>query len=147
MSRKQLMLKMRQVLMRRREALRRSLSGELRRFNAWEEPVVGDAVDEALDSDYGVVNSQLAQTESRELVAIENALQRIREGSYGLCEECGRDIPMTRLQALPYATTCVNCQRQSERQHDQRSVSQDWSRLRESDSGEDLTLENIEFAS
>lgn len=147
MLRKQLLIKMRQVLLRRRDALRRSLAGELRRFNAWEEPVVGDAVDEALDSDYGVVNSQLAQTESRELTAIEEALQRIRQGDYGYCETCERAIPLARLQALPYATTCVHCQRQHERQQDRRDLHRDWSRLRDPDGGEELTLDSLEFMS
>jgi DnaK suppressor protein len=145
MSRKQLLQKMRLTLLRRREALHRSLSGELRRFNAWEEPVVGDAADDALDTDYGVVNSQLAQTESRELVAIETALLRMREGTYGLCEDCGREIPLARLQALPYATSCVHCQRRLETQQERSSAGVDWSRVRDSDSSDDLRLDNFEF--
>lgn len=41
---------------------------------------------------------------------IESALERIEDGSYGLCAECSNEIPPRRLQALPFATLCVNCQ-------------------------------------
>lgn len=40
---------------------------------------------------------------------IEEALDRIDEGSYGICEECGVTIPAERLEAVPYATHCVRC--------------------------------------
>jgi DnaK suppressor protein len=146
MNRRQLMTKLRQILLRRRDALRRSLSGELRRFNAWEEPTVGDLADDALDTDYGAINSQLAQTESRELASIETALTMMQEGSYGKCDECGHDIPPARLQALPYATHCVNCQRTSE-SRERSTPTMDWSRLPNSDSSEDLRLDSCEFIS
>ena len=145
MTRKQVLLRMRHILVRRRDALRRSLSGELRRFNTSEERIVGDAVDEALDTDYGCVNSQLAETESRELAAIENALDRMQLGEYGVCEGCGRSIPVARLQALPYATTCVTCQRSSESHRQSVGPLGDWSRIQD-DTTEELTLDNVEFA-
>jgi RNA polymerase-binding transcription factor len=44
---------------------------------------------------------------ARELV---NALERVRDGSYGTCEECGGSIPAARRRALPGVTTCVRCQ-------------------------------------
>lgn len=40
---------------------------------------------------------------------VENALARIDRGEYGICESCGNDIPTARLDALPYATFCVDC--------------------------------------
>jgi DnaK suppressor protein len=46
--------------------------------------------------------------ENREQV--EHALQRVREGAYGLCEDCGRRIPRERLLYQPAATRCVDCQ-------------------------------------
>jgi len=44
-----------------------------------------------------------------EIEAIDRALTRIEAGSYGRCEVCGKDIPVSRLQALPTATTCLSC--------------------------------------
>lgn len=40
---------------------------------------------------------------------VEKALARIDRGEYGICESCGNDIPTARLDALPYATLCVDC--------------------------------------
>ena len=45
---------------------------------------------------------------------IEAAIQRIDEGSYGRCEECGTKIPKTRLEAIPYTSQCVRCASQRE---------------------------------
>ena len=52
---------------------------------------------------------QLMQSEEGTLNLIEVALERIEEGTYGECEACGVRIPKARLNALPYATTCVKC--------------------------------------
>ncbi|TAN32829.1 hypothetical protein EPN29_07335 [bacterium] len=41
---------------------------------------------------------------------VERALERVREGAYGICESCGRRIPAARLQFQPAATRCVECQ-------------------------------------
>lgn len=114
MTRKQMLARMRVVLQRRRDALRRTLAGELTCFQTTDERMVGDTIDEALDTDYGTINAELAERESRELAAVEKALERFEQGLYGICEECGGKIPMARLQALPYVTTCIACQRTSE---------------------------------
>ena len=39
----------------------------------------------------------------------EKALERLNEGSYGICESCGAAIPVARLEVLPYTTVCVEC--------------------------------------
>lgn len=46
---------------------------------------------------------------------IDEALRRIRDGVYGLCEECGRPIQPARLEALPYARLCMPCKVAEER--------------------------------
>lgn len=51
----------------------------------------------------------LMESEGVALEQIEAALERIEDGQYGECEECGARIPKTRLNALPYATMCVKC--------------------------------------
>lgn len=43
------------------------------------------------------------------LSKVENALRRIEAGGYGICESCGKSIPLERLDALPYSTFCVDC--------------------------------------
>ena len=42
--------------------------------------------------------------------AIDQALERVSDGSYGRCERCGHDIPKNRLNVLPFAVRCVNCE-------------------------------------
>ncbi len=51
----------------------------------------------------------LMQSEGVTLEQIEAALERIEDGTYAHCEECGARIPKTRLNAIPYATMCVKC--------------------------------------
>ena len=46
---------------------------------------------------------------TQELSAIDDALQRIDLGSYGVCATCGQPIPDGRLKVMPYAVTCVDC--------------------------------------
>src|SRR6266699_1946326 len=53
----------------------------------------------------------LIQNEEMVLEEIAEALNRVNQGSYGKCEECGSPIPKARLQALPYTRHCVNCAR------------------------------------
>lgn len=52
----------------------------------------------------------------RELAQTEHALRRLREGSYGVCEECGDAIAPARLLARPASTLCAACQAARERQ-------------------------------
>jgi len=44
---------------------------------------------------------------------VERALDNIDKGNYGICESCGKPIPMARLDVLPYVTLCVDCARKS----------------------------------
>jgi DnaK suppressor protein len=101
--------------MSRRAELRRRLGGELedlRNYKASDS--TGDSADAAFDSGSEEIASQLAELEARELSQIERALARIKQGTYGICEGCQGKIPVARLNALPYSTTCVQCQREME---------------------------------
>ena len=73
-----------------------------------------DPLDVAFDAGSEEISTQLAELEARELTQIEKALARINQGTYGLCEFCQSKIPVARLNALPYSTTCVDCQREME---------------------------------
>lgn len=57
----------------------------------------------------------LEERESAELVAIDAALRRVADGSYGLCVDCGASIATARLHAAPTALRCVGCQEKTER--------------------------------
>jgi len=49
------------------------------------------------------------QSDSNTLLLIDDALARIRDGTYGICENCGCSIPKVRLDVLPYTDSCVRC--------------------------------------
>lgn len=51
------------------------------------------------------------------LAQIDAALKRIEDGSFGQCEECGKRIPNSRLEAIPYTALCVHCASRREGGH------------------------------
>jgi RNA polymerase-binding protein DksA len=57
----------------------------------------------------------LEENEERVLGAIDGALKRIDEGTYGDCLSCRRPIAAERLEALPWTTRCIDCKRKEER--------------------------------
>ena len=114
MARKDALLSLRAILVRRRDALRSALNGDLTLLKELRSESPGDVIDAAVDTAQDEISSQLAEVEARELVSIENALERMSSGTYGSCEICNGKIPLARLQALPYATMCIQCQRQTE---------------------------------
>jgi DnaK suppressor protein len=56
-----------------------------------------------------------SNTERQTLNLVENALARIREGSFGECQNCGNDINAKRLEAVPWTKFCIECQEKMER--------------------------------
>jgi DnaK suppressor protein len=101
------------TLLARGAALRKTLAGELADLRL-KAAASGDSADAAFDAGSEEIASQLAELEARELSQIERALARMKQGTYGLCEVCQAKIPVARLNALPYSTTCVACQREME---------------------------------
>ncbi len=77
----------------------------------------GDAGSDAYDRDFAL--SVLAK-EQDALYEIEQALQRIKKGSYGICEMSSRKIPQARLEAIPFARLTVECQAQWEKEYGNR---------------------------
>jgi RNA polymerase-binding transcription factor DksA len=77
----------------------------------------GDAGSDAYDRDFAL--SVLAK-EQDALYEIEQALQRIKKGAYGVCEMSGKKIPQARLEAIPFARLTVECQAQWEKEYGNR---------------------------
>lgn len=115
MARRDALLRLHKTLLARRAAIRKTLASELAGLrNLSGEPGTGDSADVAFDTGSDEISSQLAELEARELNQIERALARLKQGTYGICEVCTKKIPVTRLNALPYSTTCIDCQREME---------------------------------
>jgi DnaK suppressor protein len=56
----------------------------------------------------------LMENERMELLEINEALERLHEGSYGFCDNCERPIAKERLRAIPYAKLCIDCKKKEE---------------------------------
>jgi len=68
--------------------------------------------DTATDYTFLETSFDLAAREGKYLVYLEEALQRIKEKTFGVCKVCHKIIPKARLEAVPTATKCVNCKEQ-----------------------------------
>jgi len=130
MARRDALLRLHKTLVARSAALRKSLAGELADLRS-SKTESGDSADVAFDAGSEEISTQLAELEARELSQIERALARIKQGTYGICEGCQCKIPVARLNALPYSTTCVDCQREMEMYPNWESGSggRDWEKL------------------
>jgi RNA polymerase-binding protein DksA len=69
-----------------------------------------DFAEQAVQRENDDVLGSLEGTIRAELLQISRAVSRLDENRYGLCETCGQRIPSQRLEALPYATSCLKCQ-------------------------------------
>lgn len=128
MSRKQSLQKMREVLVERRVALRKAIEGDFSMLRKLDRSG-GDVADCALETSYSELSSKLAEAETREVKSIDNALRLMDEGLYGKCEGCKSNIPLARLQAVPYATLCIDCKRLAEDHGHQAGDVVDWSQI------------------
>jgi len=74
-----------------------------------------DVADQAVESSAAEMELRIAEMRRGEINRIEDALRKISDGTYGVCEWCGRRIPDARLRLLPNATLCISCQQEAER--------------------------------
>ncbi|HZE97826.1 MAG TPA: TraR/DksA C4-type zinc finger protein [Planctomycetota bacterium] len=70
--------------------------------------------DMGTDSSEHDVNATVAGSANEEIREIDEALARIQDGTYGLCEYCEKPIPEGRLEAIPYARLCIPCKTEEE---------------------------------
>lgn len=78
---------------------------------------VGDSLDSS-DADIQTdMDLALAQMRAATVERIDQALVRLKSGSYGLCLECGEDIAERRLRAVPFAVRCHACEQEREADH------------------------------
>jgi DnaK suppressor protein len=81
-----------------------------------------DEVDAASALESAESSRMMAETLRLELLQIEDALERIRTGSFGVCEDCECAIPAKRLEIRPEARLCVDCQAEEERNFGRTSI-------------------------
>ncbi len=76
-----------------------------------------DEIDQAQNVIEQAMGSLMSSSQRANLAKVEEALERIKKNSYGICEECGEEIPMKRLEALPFAQYCISCQQKLEEEY------------------------------
>jgi DnaK suppressor protein len=97
---------------RRREVQEKLRS--LRETLPAEAGVVRDAEEQSVDDFVTEVDMALMQMKSETLSRIDQAIVRLENGTYGLCQECEGEINAARLKALPFAALCRDCQEDKE---------------------------------
>ncbi|MFN8544818.1 MAG: TraR/DksA family transcriptional regulator [Candidatus Binatia bacterium] len=75
-----------------------------------------DTYDLASDARDREISLILSDRDRDKLQAIDDALGRVEDGTYGICEMCESDIAEARLAALPFTRVCVNCQAEREKE-------------------------------
>ncbi len=73
------------------------------------EPVEKDFAEQVTQRENDEVLFAIDEEAQQTIHLIDAALARIKDGSYGTCASCGEEIPVERLEALPYVTTCISC--------------------------------------
>lgn len=101
------------AMLERKVALQRALQSNLKTFKQDFQPAV-EVVERASTDAADDLAAGLAEIESGELAQIDEALRRLTEGTYGECQDCGKAIPQKRLQFVPFAIRCVDCERTRE---------------------------------
>ena len=68
-----------------------------------------DSSEQAVERENDEVIEQLEEDTREELVKVKQAIQRIKQGNYHACTNCGGEISIQRLEAIPYSTLCIDC--------------------------------------
>lgn len=117
-------------LSKRQEGLVEVLLEEKRRLWAEVRRDLFDQVGDKLHAEYDIpqdvadnglldvledIGLAVADVRRQELTRIDGALGRLKEGRYGLCEDCGAEISLQRLEVAPYAPCCIHCQEKREK--------------------------------
>lgn len=69
----------------------------------------GDLADQADGTNEVHIQLKVKQTDAKILQAIEEALRRMDQGTYGICRDCGEEIAPARLNAIPWTRVCITC--------------------------------------
>lgn len=99
----------RQQLTTRFEAIQTRLQKISRDVQHANEPLNADFAEQAVQRENDEVLDALDNSIRTEIEQIQLTLRRLDEGIYGVCESCGKPIPLKRLEALPHASRCVTC--------------------------------------
>lgn len=123
------MLEIRQRLTSMLQKARHDIAHEVKGASERDLAHINDTSDMAADAAEGDLALRIAESETVEAGEIERAIQKVDDGTYGTCENCGAEINTERLHFLPYVTLCIKCQGLSE--------------IRKREEGDDDELEDL----
>ncbi len=116
-----------QILMEKRNEIRNDLGVlESHSLNKTSADSSGDLIYSDHMSDLGSASIErekafmFASRDGAYLCQLEQAIQRIEDGTYGVCRVCGTDIPKARLEAVPTTKICVTCKEEESQQKERR---------------------------
>jgi len=108
------LLRFKKILLKERE----EIIGEVRQIFESSKEMGQDGIQDIGDEAANIYNKQillsLNENERNRLREVDEALDRIANGTYGICEECGEEISKARLKILPFAIYCTDCQERRE---------------------------------
>ena len=115
-NRKKFLAKMREQLGEMKTKLLSELDSELRAGREANKDEGMDTYDLASEERDREINFILSDRERVKIKQVDDALGRLDDGSYGVCESCGLEIAEERLQALPFTRLCRDCQQEQEKE-------------------------------
>ena len=102
-------------LLKLKEEILKDIDENIKTERSSTERDVGDFYDEAESEKGRQLTYMLGERDRKKLDAINTALEKIEDETYGICEECGEKIDKKRLNVLPFAKYCVSCQSDMEK--------------------------------
>lgn len=108
-SREKQIQRLKRTLLQARSVIREELSPAGSRLTDNFADVAADIFDRSANDLEQTLRFLLRERGRSKLMAIDDALERIEEGTFGFCEDCGDRIPMGRLEVMPFATMCRDC--------------------------------------
>jgi len=103
-------------LLARREQIVRNLSGTSKELEGMRSLELNDEGDYAAASANSMIDSAILEQQRRELAEIDLALDKIKNGSYGICEMCEEPIGRARLEVKNFARFCITCREINEKE-------------------------------
>ena len=103
------------MLLQMRKELLQDVSESMRAESDHLKHDIGDFYDHASSDRDRELALMLADREREKLTFVDDALKRIEQGTYGICESCEEDIDKERLMAMPFTKLCLSCQEDLER--------------------------------
>jgi DnaK suppressor protein len=115
-NRKKFLTKMREQLVEMKTKLLSEIDSELRAEREANKDEGMDTYDLASEERDREINFILSDRERVKIKQIDDALDRLDQGTYGVCESCGLEIAEERLQAMPFTRLCRDCQQEQEKE-------------------------------